>query len=144
MFPPQGQYMPTTFQTYRVETNTKTWLMEVCIIMVTLHCGYTGLGNWAKSYSRTVCSVHAGTSEVEMYLRQVYDSPIAQYISHTTKEAAGEVISAVEGFQHNQCPAYSKECQKLYKECMLRCQYFVQVKQTEEVAGEPTTRVPLG
>ena len=79
-----------------------------------------------------------------MYLRQVYDSPIAQYLSQTTKEAAGEVISAVEGFQLNQSPAYAKECQKLYKDCMLRSQYFVQVKQTKEVEGEFTTRVPLG
>ena len=79
-----------------------------------------------------------------MYLCQVYDSPIAQYLSQTTKEAAGEVISAVEGFQAYQCPAYARDCQKLYKECMLRCQYFVQVKQTKDVEGGLATRVPLG
>ena len=79
-----------------------------------------------------------------MYLRRVYDRPIAQYVSPATKEAAGEVISAVEGFQANQCPAYAKDSQKFYKECMLRCQYFVQVKQTKDGEGGRITRVPLG
>ena len=79
-----------------------------------------------------------------MLLRQVYDSPIAQYLSQTTKQAAGEVISAVEGFQLNQCPTYFKDSVKLYKNCMLRGQYFVQVKQTKEVEGKVVIRVPLG
>ena len=79
-----------------------------------------------------------------MYLRQVYDSPIAQYISQTTREAAGEVVSAVEGFQLNQSPIYAKNAQEFYKSCMLRAQYFVQVKQTKEGGGGRITRVPLG
>ena len=89
-------------------------------------------------------SVHAGTSEVEMYLRQVYDSPIAQYISHTTKEAAGEVVSAVEGFQLNRPPVYVSNAHHLYKNCMLRAQDFVQSKQSKEEDGKITAKVPLG